>query len=831
MKRSKSVVCLGAALTLAVGGLSAPAVAEDIVTPTNLTEWVSDDGGSAGRELPVMSANGQYVVFVGRSSASQGVWIKDRLQPTKPAWRIATGPLFNPAISDDGKVVAWSVYGIDEGGQSIQLLRWQQPEAVPVTVSLGDSGQPAAGPTDYPALNDDGTLVGFQSMDKTLDADVAPGAQGGGPTKVYVRDLTTGDTEMVSVVDAEGGDQVANGNSLKPDLSPDGRYVAFASDAGALQGIAEVEEDVTVEAEEESFLQVYLRDRVEQTTYPVSLAVDGTTFGNGASAASYGPTVNDDGSKVAFESDAMNLVADDTNADGDAFVRDMAAGTTIRVSLNEDGDEFDMENPVVITASEDGPDLVPNVGAGPAISGNGQFVAFESLAGLTADDQNGVGESTCTDELGTYTEEVPIADVYRVELGADAVVPGTLERQSVPLDDADAFEAWGFRIDGMTGLCTPGNNGADPAISADGLRVAFVSAGNLVGREVEEEEDGGEAVTDGLGIEPNVYLHRPVEEIFPPAPDSKAPVSAASGPAATTTVSWTVTYTATDNSSGVAEVELFVKRPGAAAYTSAGADTTTQDGTFTFLSGGTAGSYAFYTVATDVAGNVEAAPATPDVVTLFTPPAPVVTDVTAPVSKARSAAFSRLLGFPVRYAARDEAGGSGLAKVELYLKGPGAVRYRKVRTDYGAGIDGYFRFVAPTQGLYRFYTVATDKAGNRERVPAFADTRVVVDTTRPVLRRRMGLAPFVLDLGDRDRLMLRMRVNEAVSFRFLIRDRDGLVQRFGPRLVRRGLVTRYWAGRDLDGRVVRPGRYVLVMRGTDRAGNTSVLRTPIWVTR
>jgi Tol biopolymer transport system component len=935
MKRSKSFVCLGTALLVASGSLSAPALAEVVTDPPlSTTEWISDDGGSAGRELPAISADGRYVVLVGRSSAYAGVWIKDRAQPEKKAWRLATGFLFNPDISADGKVVAWSLYGSGEGGQAVYVLEWQKPGATPEMVSLSDSGTPASGTTDYPSLSEDGRYVAFQSMDTTLDADALAGPQGGGPNKVYVRDRLAGDTQMVSVADTDAGDVIVNGNAVRPDITPDGRYVTFASDAGILQGtVEEGHDEVSATAEEEdSFQQVFVRDRQAGTTTPVSLAADGTTFGDGGSSTEYGPTISDDGMKVAFESDASNLVAGDTNGDTDAFVRNMATGKTFIVSLDEDGEPVDMVNPEAELAAlagpgggggggggegESGPDLTPNIGAGPAISGNGEFVAFESIAALTADDLNGVGESTCTDAEGTYTEEIPIADVYRVAIGDDAVVAGSLARQSIPNDVEGAFEAWGFRIDGMTGLCTPGFNGADPAIARDGSRVAFVSAGNLVGRTVEEEDHEGEAVTDGDGIEPSTYLHR--EYMVPesvatgpeyvgtltwkigftatdgdvdagldtidlyvdrpdgttgnyelagslpgavsgeftfdstgvlgiyrfytvatdmvghvePAPstpdvtvdytDITPPVSKASGPAMNRTGSWTVTYESSDPGTpalGVVKVELFVKAPGSSSYKSTMTDTTL-DGKFAFAAGDE-GAYAFYTVATDKAGNVEKAPAGADFTTVF--------DKTAPVSEASSRPLVNKSAFVVSYRHGD-GDGSGVERVALFVKRPGAAAFVRAQVDVGADVDGRFRVAARAgDGVYRFYTVAADVAGNREAVPVVADTLTRVDTKAPGIRNpRVVPSPF--DISDDKPALFRMRVTERSQKTFLVKRNGVVVKRMQTRFTPRGLVTRKWFGKNDAGRLVLDGRYVVVMKAKDRAGNMSVARVPLRVTR
>ena len=623
MKRRSFIILLSAlALMLPLLG----AVPAQGVELTELTEWISDDGGSAGRELPAISADGRYVAFVGRSEAYNGVWIKDRAKPNVPAKRVATGFLFNPDISADGTFVAWVLYGGGSGGQSIYVLEWQKDGAVPELVSLGDDQLPADAVVDFPSLSKNGRFVAFQSMDRTLDADAAPGPMGGGPNKVYVRDRLTDETEMISLagVNNPEGDAIVNGNAIKPDINPSGRYIAFASDAGILQGASGEEAAIApaVEEEETTFQQVYLRDRVAKTTTPVSLATEGTTFGDGGSSTSYGPTLSDDGSKVAFESDASNLVAGDTNKDTDAFVRNMLTGTTVRVSLDETGAQVDMTNPepepeptATMAPPEEGEteDVTPNIGAGPAISGNGAFVAFESDAPLTSDDLNEV-EDTCTDESGTVTAIVPMTDVYRYGL-----VDEGLTRWSKANDagvEIEPFEATGFRVDGMTGECVPANNGVDPTIARDGSRIAFVSNGNLIGRIVEEEDHETLAEEEPVtAIEPGLYLHRPN-----PEPDIIAPVSKAFSRDVDRYSPIKVRYTKGDYGfprTRVVAVQLYAKIPGWARFRWIQTDVGAMINNVFKVKVLKDGKYKFYTRARDAAGNLEKAPAKADTITVF----------------------------------------------------------------------------------------------------------------------------------------------------------------------------------------------------------------------
>jgi Tol biopolymer transport system component len=84
----------------------------------------------------------------------------------------------------------------------------------------------------------------------------------------------------------------------------------------------------------------------------------------------FAPSLSSDGRFVAFDSDAVNLVEDDTNGTWDVFVRDRQEGWTQRVSV--DNASF-TRNGVPLGGNDWSRD--------PAISANGRLVAFTSNAG------------------------------------------------------------------------------------------------------------------------------------------------------------------------------------------------------------------------------------------------------------------------------------------------------------------------------------------------------------------------------------------------------------------------------------------------------------------
>jgi hypothetical protein len=130
--------------------------------------------------------------------------------------------------------------------------------------------------------------------------------------------------------------------------------------------------------------------------------------------------------------------------------------------------------------------------------------------------------------------------------------------------------------------------------------------------------------------------------------------------------------------------------------------------------------------ASDAAGNQNVASTSTD--------NSVTYDTAAPVSAATSPTYSTSTSFTVTYTATDPgSAASGLADVELWVKGPADASFSKVATDSGAGIDNSFSFSAlDGDGSYEFYTRAHDQAGNYEAAPSAADDATLVDTAAPV---------------------------------------------------------------------------------------------------
>ncbi|MGW8180229.1 MAG: hypothetical protein ACWGQW_15935, partial [bacterium] len=136
-------------------------------------------------------------------------------------------------------------------------------------------------------------------------------------------------TERVSV-DSDGNEGL--GPSSAPSISADGRYVAFESSA-----------DNLVAGDLLGFIDIFVHDRDKDGngTYdepgPVGIStvrVSVDSLGSEGNGHSYSPFISADGMHVAFESNANDLVACDTNPLSDIFVHDMAGVSTTLVSVD-----------------------------------------------------------------------------------------------------------------------------------------------------------------------------------------------------------------------------------------------------------------------------------------------------------------------------------------------------------------------------------------------------------------------------------------------------------------------------------------------------------------
>jgi Tol biopolymer transport system component len=425
-------LCSTAAL-LAMFALATPTSTGPYSRPGVTVKMLAANAGSTFSNSPVaVSADGRFVAFGGAFPfGCCVVGIYDR----------QTGVTDTPAVTDggylslsaNGRYLAYSVNAYDNNGvEDVYVLDRQT--GTNTWVSVAPDGSPPTCDSSgcvfsswYPSISADGRYVAFYSFASNLvSGDTNQTAD------VFVRDMVTGVTERVSV--ASDGTQ-ANGLSVEPSISADGRYVAFRSFATNLVS-GNTNTGTCAGSGQTNPSDVYVHDRQTGTTELVSVGMSGTQDG-----CSWQPSISGDGRFVAFVSAATSLIPSDNNAAWDVFVRDRQIGRTERVSVTPSGTQGSC------------PTASCRCGA-PSITPDGRYVAFHSFAALVSDDANGTGDIFIHDRETGSTERVSLA--YPGEQ-----VPGE------PPGNANS---------------TSGPNAANgPAVSADGRITVFDSfAADLV---------------------------------------------------------------------------------------------------------------------------------------------------------------------------------------------------------------------------------------------------------------------------------------------------------------------------------------------------------------
>lgn len=328
-----------------------------------------DSGGNEGdglSEQPDLSQDGRYTVFSTLSALSAAdsnthfdVYVRDNftgeveLVSKETGISGRSGDSQYPAISADGRYIVFQSDSPDlvlnDSNEQTDIFRYDRSTGQLERVSVTDGGLEANRASFSPDISGDGQYVVFASRATNLTGETVTS----GRSHIYVRDVVSGTTSLISL--ASGGGE-ADGHSLDPEISADGNFVVFTSEATDIAGAPDAHRNV-------------YRVAVDGTG-PVLLSQvpGGGSIGNGNS---YDATISEDGSVVAFVSDATNLdtAVADSNGLPDVFVYDFGAGPTLERVVASNGNELNApsaETPGDVGALE------------PAISADGRKVVFKT---------------------------------------------------------------------------------------------------------------------------------------------------------------------------------------------------------------------------------------------------------------------------------------------------------------------------------------------------------------------------------------------------------------------------------------------------------------------
>jgi hypothetical protein len=212
-------------------------------------------------------------------------------------------------------------------------------------ISVGLNGEEGNGDSYAPSISGDGKSVAFESYSNNLIQSDKNGFR-----DIFIWQSETNKIERVSI-GIEGLEP--NAESYEPSVSGDGKYVAFTSTAS----------NISVIEKGTSNNNVFLRDMQTNKTIMISIDPFARKGGGGSN-----PSISYDGNRIAFYSHTSTLVANDNNGLWDIFLWEKNILNLKRISLTTDGKERNQGNESA------------NRIIAPAISGNGQYIAYSTTA-------------------------------------------------------------------------------------------------------------------------------------------------------------------------------------------------------------------------------------------------------------------------------------------------------------------------------------------------------------------------------------------------------------------------------------------------------------------
>jgi len=296
-------------------------------TPTfSLLPRISDDGNLVAIESRGSNSVTLTAIYDVASGAVEHLLPREISGNPSPP----TKARLQPVLSGDGRSVAFHSKSTfqdaypdsvrppdDDNNGTFDVFVFDvasNPRPPVARVSRDSSGGEARAESASATLSVNGNVVVFHSYAEDLvDGDLNESED------VFVRYRSTGATLLVSATPSGG---LANGGSVRPFVSGDGNFVAFRSQASDL-----------VPGDTNGHWDIFVRDLAADTTERVSVSSAGVE----ADHNRFEPGLSDDGRFVVFRSMATNLVAGDDNARGDVLVHDRDTGQTALVSAPPGG--------------------------------------------------------------------------------------------------------------------------------------------------------------------------------------------------------------------------------------------------------------------------------------------------------------------------------------------------------------------------------------------------------------------------------------------------------------------------------------------------------------
>ena len=328
--------------------------------------------------------------------------------------------------------------------------------------SLTTGGTQGRDSSNNPSIDESGRYVIFDSAHPFTD-DAAEAAEDNGEIQLFLRDLETSQTELISYDD--DGEPVADGVRFGSSVSPDGNWVAYAERIERFQSPDDT--------------YVYLHDRSSGSRQPISPISEFDE--DPVAPEGRDPIVTENAEYVVFQSSDPDLAIDPDEASNNVYIWDRQANDTEEITLGQQQQSQ------------------------PHISPNGDYVVFRSDRHEELIGESGGGEYDVflldrTDRDNPEIELIEVAedggdsdgssDIPQVSNDGDVVFRSIAENLTDdPIDSGIGTPTQHVfhYSDGVLQLLSKAPDGSPgdddsrfPTISADGSRVTFTSlADNL----------------------------------------------------------------------------------------------------------------------------------------------------------------------------------------------------------------------------------------------------------------------------------------------------------------------------------------------------------------
>jgi len=303
---------------------------------------ISDSGrfvafDSAATNLNAADVSSQFSIYV-RDLVNNTTTLVSRADG--PGGASAGGDSFMPSVSSDGRRVAFqssanNIHASDTDGFTDIFIRDMSSD-VNILVSQATGGAKGNGHSSFPSISSDGYYVAFSSFASNLHADDSVV-----DSDVYVRETFSNATFLISRANGASGAR-GNSNDEWPDISADGRFVAFSSGSNNLHP-----------DDNPGFSDIFVRDRLTDTTVLASRATGGSGAA-GNNNSSFPPGISPDGRYVAFTSAATNLDPQPTVVTNNLFIRDLQEMHTVRADLTADNEQAEGSGSYEPVMADDG---------------------------------------------------------------------------------------------------------------------------------------------------------------------------------------------------------------------------------------------------------------------------------------------------------------------------------------------------------------------------------------------------------------------------------------------------------------------------------------------